>query len=207
MHADDEMECGVACFSKVAASVSHEFKNHLATIREKAGLLSDMLAMQARGREVDPARLAAIAADIQQRTADADDVVKRLNAFAHSADHPVGEVSVEEYVRLAVGLFSRLAAQRSVTLSVTSFEDISLSTRPYALLQTLLACLDAVTLNAPEGATVTVEAVQNADGAAVRFSGGSGQDVPDIAPVLESLAASLVVESESTIVLRLPLAV
>ncbi|NJB67802.1 C4-dicarboxylate-specific signal transduction histidine kinase [Desulfobaculum xiamenense] len=196
-------DTGLACFGRVVASASHEFKNHLATIREKAGLLSDLLAMSARGREVDPARLAGLAADIQQRTVEADEAVKRLNSFAHSVDTLLCEVNVDAHVQLAVGLFARLAAQRGVTVDVDATSGVELSTSSFALLQTLFACLDAATAVAGSGATLRVSVAAVGRGARIGFAGTVPQEVPDVAPLLEMLNAELVTGPEVGLELRL----
>ncbi|SKA69749.1 hypothetical protein [Desulfobaculum bizertense] len=161
----------LTCFGKVAASVSHEFKNHLATIREKAGLLSDLLAMQARGKDVSLARITQLALDVQKRTVHADEAVKRLNRFAHSVDHLREEVNMTEAVELATGLFFRLATMRGVELKVQPADDVMVLGSPFAIQQMLLACLDACTLTMSEHSVLGIGLLKKDGDAVVRFEG------------------------------------
>lgn len=204
MSADNGSDAGLVCFGRMTASVSHEFKNHLATIREKAGLLTDLLTLAARGREVDFERLAGIAADIQQRTADADAVVKRLNAFAHSTDNPLAEVPVDESVELTLNLYARLAAMRGVSFDLQGDAGVVVSTRPFLLMQLLLACLDAVMDSVEDGAQVTVTTRATQEGAEIVFSAGGGGQASQMAELLDALSATAVAEAGSGLVLRLP---
>jgi hypothetical protein len=113
---------GVRFFGTVSASVSHEVKNVLAVVNEAAGLLEDFTVMAERGMPIDPARLKRAARSIQGQVRRGDTIIKNMNAFAHSADAPEAgedhETDLAETLRLAVGLFTRMADMRQVTLAL-----------------------------------------------------------------------------------------
>ena len=86
---------GLQFFGQISASISHELKNVLAIINENAGLLEDLALMADRGKPIDPERLIKMAATVKRQIGRADGIIKNMNRFAHSADHPVETVDVQ----------------------------------------------------------------------------------------------------------------
>ena len=62
-------ETGLQFFGKLSASVSHDLKNVLSIINEKAGLLEDFCHMARRGMAIDMDRINAVTAQDIQRVA------------------------------------------------------------------------------------------------------------------------------------------
>ncbi|BCO08701.1 hypothetical protein GF1_10770 [Desulfolithobacter dissulfuricans] len=134
---------GLAFFGKITASLSHEMKNALAIINENSGLLEDYMLMAESGMEVDPERLSELAARIGRQVERADGLVNRLNAFAHSVDHPVQEVDLDQLLKLAASLSHRILSGYGVEVEITSAETLQATTSPFLLLNLVCNCLFA----------------------------------------------------------------
>lgn len=163
---------GVRFFGEMSASVSHEIKNVLAIINENAGLLQDMLAMNAKGIPLNPERLTRLAQSIERQVARGDGVVRNMNRFAHSADHPSETVDVHETIGFVIDLADRLIAMKgrppkieAVTTPVTAV------TNRFFLERLIWACLwQALEACAPEE-TISVVAEKTDAAVRIRFQG------------------------------------
>jgi signal transduction histidine kinase len=130
-------------FGKVSASISHEIKNVLAIINENAGLLDDFTFMADRGKPIDPERLKAMADAVKKQIRRADDIIKNMNRFAHSTDHTVSTVDLNETIELFIALTARFAAMKSVQVDLRLPENSAkFQTAPFFLMNLLWMCLD-----------------------------------------------------------------
>lgn len=103
---------GVRFFGEISASISHEIKNVLAIINENAGLLQDMVMMIEKGMPLSPERLSGLARSIVRQVKRGDRIVKDMNRFAHSADHPSEIVDLGEVIHFICVLAARLIAMK-----------------------------------------------------------------------------------------------
>ena len=103
---------GVRFFGEMSASISHEIKNVLAIINENAGLLQDMVMMIEKGMPLSPERLSGLAQSIIRQVNRGDRIVKGMNRFAHSADHPTETVDLGEVIQFISMLAARLIAMK-----------------------------------------------------------------------------------------------
>ncbi len=103
---------GVRFFGEISASISHEIKNVLAIINENAGLLQDMVMMIEKGMPLSPERLSGLARSIVRQVKRGDRIVKDMNRFAHSADHPSETVDIGEVIHFICVLAARLIAMK-----------------------------------------------------------------------------------------------
>ncbi len=87
-------EQGIEFFGRMTASISHEIKNTLAIVNENAGLLGDLALLMDKGRPLSPERLTTLAGNIRRQVQRADDIIRRLNRFAHSAHEPAASVDL-----------------------------------------------------------------------------------------------------------------
>ncbi|WP_319587362.1 histidine kinase dimerization/phospho-acceptor domain-containing protein [uncultured Desulfobulbus sp.] len=132
---------GLSFFGSMTASISHEIKNALAVINENAGLLGDLVGLAEKGRPLDPERLKTISVNIRRRVQSADDIVRKLNRFAHSANQPVITTDIREIFEFTIALAERLATMKGVTFSVTPGEVIEVQTLPFVVENLLWICL------------------------------------------------------------------
>ncbi len=103
---------GVRFFGEMSASISHEIKNVLAIVNENAGLLQDMVMMIEKGMPLSPERLSGLAQSIVRQVKRGDRIVKDMNRFAHSADHPLETVDIGEVIHFICVLAARRIAMK-----------------------------------------------------------------------------------------------
>lgn len=194
----------------MTASISHELKNALAIINENAGLLGDLALLAEKGRPLEPERLKTRAEKIRQQVQRADDIIRRLNRFAHSAHEGSASIDVREIFEFTVALAARLAAMKSVTLTVEPGTPIQLEIRPFQLENLLWLYLKEVFARATDNQSVEFAAVD--EGAKVTIVLRSGGVVTaeiisvverEGRPLLDVLQANLTMEAE-TLRLTLP---
>ncbi|MFH1974109.1 MAG: sensor histidine kinase [Pseudomonadota bacterium] len=162
-------------FGKMTASIAHETKNVLAIINENAGLLEDLCAMSERGKPVDPGRIKTIAGKVIKQVQRGDEIIKKLNSFAHSADELDCNVDVNDILMLVTGLAGRIALVRGINLETDQMTDpVIINTNPFLLETLVWLFLDYAMEAAGEGKTVSVTAEKQHENAVIRFSGLKG---------------------------------
>lgn len=164
-------EAGLEFFGKMSASISHEIKNTLAIINEKAGLLEDLAALAEKGVPVDPQRLKTQAGKIAEQVRRADGIVKTMNRFAHSIDDAVRSIDLVETVELVKELSARIAAMREITLEASSpAEPVTLRTNPFLLQNLMWLCIDFAMRRSGSGKTVALLTEGTEKGGKIRFA-------------------------------------
>jgi signal transduction histidine kinase len=124
---------GLRFSGSMTASISHEIKNTLAIINESAGLLNDLALLAENGRPLSPERLKTLATSIMGQVQRADDIVRRLNRFAHSAIQPFITTDVREIFDFTVALVARLATMNGATITVAAGKEVQVHIRPFVL--------------------------------------------------------------------------
>ena len=159
-------------FGKVSASVSHELKNVLAILNENAGLLQDFAAMTAQGQALDPERIQRLAGTMLEQINRGDEIIKRMNRFAHSADNNRATVDVNELVTLVVELFGRTATNRGVKVEVKAPPTtVNINTDPFALETLLGNLLYRITEAVPDIRLLNLELGSQDDESQIRLTG------------------------------------
>lgn len=140
-------QSGFQFFGKMSASISHEIKNALAIINEKAGLLEDFCLLAGKGRPIDPERLKTLANDIMRQIQRADGLVKRMNRFAHSSDDLIKAVDVGETLELICAIAQRLASMREAQVVLTQPPSpVMVTTKPFLFENMIWSCLEFLLL-------------------------------------------------------------
>ena len=136
---------GLRFFGEMTASVSHEIKNRMAVINEQAGLLEDFLGMAERGKPLDPDRLKRLAENVKTQISMADDIIRTMNRFAHSADALWLDADVAAIPPLSAALARRLARGRNITLDAPPPEaPARAETSPFLVMNLIWSCLDGL---------------------------------------------------------------
>lgn len=170
-------EEGLRFFGEMSASVSHEIRNKLAVINEKAGLIQDIALAAKSGRSIDPDRLDMQAGKIIDQVRRANEIVGVLNRLAHSVDASGIETDLGSVISLVAELCRRKAAQAEVTIDTAGITDsVSVVTSPYLLEDLIGACIDAGLAHVDETRTIAIVAEQSANGAVVRLQNLAGID-------------------------------
>ncbi len=157
-------------FGEMSASISHEIRNKLAVINEKAGLIQDMAVVMQSGRAVDPGRLELQAKKIAEQVSQANRIVGVLNRLAHTVDNPCTKVDLIELVDLAAALHHRKAAMAEVVITpLESPEAVLVATNPFLLENLIGTCINIAIPRIDDSRTLIIAAERTDDGSIVRF--------------------------------------
>jgi C4-dicarboxylate-specific signal transduction histidine kinase len=195
----------------MTASISHEIKNALAIINENGGLLGDLALLMEKGRPLEPERLKTLSGNIRRQVQRADDIIRRLNRFAHSAHEPAVTTDIREILDFTVALAARLATMKGVTMAVAPGPPVQLEVSPFLLENLLWLCLKHLFV-VTEGSQTVEFATAAADAnvlVSLRF--GDGLPVAEIGarvareglPLLTELRAELEIDN-SLLRLKMP---
>ena len=176
---DTQGETGLKFFGAVTASISHEMKNRMAIINEQAGLLEDLVRMAGQGRELDHERLLRLADSVKSQISMADEIIKRMNRFAHLPDVFWQTSDLCDLVSLAAGLSKRMADTNGVRLEIRVPETaVKVTTSPFLVLNLIWLCLDRVVGSSHKEQVVLLGCEKTPDGASLWVSADAVAEVP-----------------------------
>jgi len=194
-------------FGAMSASVSHEIRNKLAVINEKAGLVEDIAIAMKSGRVPDPERLETQARKIVEQVREANRIVRSLNRLAHSTDEAVATVDLSALVDLVIELYGRKAAMAQATISRRGpAGEIPVRTHPFLVAHAIGSCLGTAVSRVDASHELTVAAERTDAGARVRIgrlvgAAAAGVDpkhhAADLGALLEVLGAELADDAET----------
>jgi signal transduction histidine kinase len=184
----------LAFFGRVNASISHELKNVMAIISETSGLLSDLSDMASSGAPVAPDMLKDCTLSIVEEIQRGFSVIRQMNRFSHSIDHPVESVDLMEVLDLSIRLASYLSFAGKVDVRPYDGPPPMVVTCPFLLQAVVYQTLaDAFKqMDAGSEVTLSVAGSTGAQGWKILFSGfGSAafQEFPDAG--LQTMAVSI----------------
>jgi len=207
---------GLRFFGKMSASVSHEIKNVLAIINENAGLLKDYTLMVEKGLELNPHQVGVKADKITAQVARIDEIIRKMNLFAHSIDQDRQKINPDAILKLMIALAERMAAMKSIKLELAAAsESVSITTTPFFLENLVWLCLEFALNLTEEGDVLKLGCEKTKEGVLIRFkqlsnlSTEQAAGFPDgaaVAALAAALQANLFADTESReLVIALPL--
>lgn len=104
--------------AKIAAGATHEIRNVLATIKESAGVIKDMMALMESGRPLEPQRIERVLQRIDAQVGRGVDLISSLNRFAHSLDHAKSKIDLNQQVQQIVVLCRHSVHRKGHSLEV-----------------------------------------------------------------------------------------
>jgi C4-dicarboxylate-specific signal transduction histidine kinase len=135
-------EMRLASIGRVMASLSHEFKNHLAIIKESCGLIEDLLLLEDRENpSKNSSRYKKIIAGINDRIAQAAEMCRYLSGFSHRMDQPLSSFNLSDVLQEEIYLLHRLARQKQVDLSFAGTAEPPVIFNNPSLLQFAVFCI------------------------------------------------------------------
>jgi signal transduction histidine kinase len=136
----------MAYIGKLMANISHEFKNHLAIIRETSGLLEDLLMLEKNADATNRERYGKIFSGITDRIDQAAEMCRHLSKFSHRMDTPLSSFSVPDLLQEEIYLLQRLARQKQVEMNLSCDENLPAIYNDPALLQFAFYCVISTAL-------------------------------------------------------------
>lgn len=113
---ENAQELELRFFGRVTAGFTHELKNVLAIVKETAGLMEDFLAMMPEGAFQQQPRFQRAVTTILEQIARGVELSTRMNRFAHSPDHSLAQVDLNEIADQVCLLAERFARIKGVSL-------------------------------------------------------------------------------------------
>ncbi len=208
-------EHGLAFNGKITASLSHELNNAVAIINEYNGLLADMVEAAKQGIPLDDKKLNRSTKKIGMQIERSQDLIKRLNRFAHSSDSFNTEVNIGELLELIVSLSQRLAGLKSMDLEFeVPLENINFRTNPFYLQLAVFTCFEIFMDDPDNNRHIRIETdkkdndlVINISGATIIQNEFSNQKIELLKATLKQIDGNIELkpdsESECTIAISL----
>ena len=100
---------------KVLSVFTHELNNHLAIIKESAGLIEDTLRLQKSSGKYDIEESLKIIRSIENQIGKTAWICKKLNGFGHRMDRALSTFNVNESLEELLVLLNRVANQKKVS--------------------------------------------------------------------------------------------
>lgn len=200
---------GLKFFGAIAASISHEIKNHMAIINEQAGLLEDLIHMAERGAEIDAGRLKRLAASVKSQVAQTDDIIRNMNRFAHAVSPHGQPTDLNDLLKLLTELCKRIADVQGVQVRLQPAPTaVNVPTSPFDLMNLIWLCLDKAMRSPAKGHELVLECEKTSRGASLRLKLDGSPDglVTEAAAALaDALKAEIICDSaRKEIVISLP---
>jgi C4-dicarboxylate-specific signal transduction histidine kinase len=207
---------GLAFFGRIAAGQSHELTNVLNIINELAGLQRDIIAAARSGMPPRLDKLWDTSERIRVQVERGQEIIRHVNHFAHSVDHPVTSFDLHELVERVAFLAGRHARLRRMALETALPEgNVSIEGSPFLLELALYCSIELVVGAGGESERVTVSSVTRADGVEITVARDEGVPVTDevearlelLRFAAEEMGARLAVQADSERVSWLSLSV
>ncbi len=161
-----------AFIGKITAAATHEIRNTLAIIKESAGLVDDLVRMSGADGAIDRERVLQALGRIEAQVGRGADIVTHLNRVAHSPDHDLQAVDLEEEVR-QIAFHARRAARRKsqvVTAQAAETPGPPLRAVPIHVQMALYATVEACLERLEEGAEIELRADGGGDPPSVHLT-------------------------------------
>jgi len=158
-------QIGIGFFGTIMASICHELKNRIATIKEQAGLLKDYCAMAEQGRKINTERLGRLGQGLTEQVVKADTILKSMNQFAHSVDNIIRPTDLSDLLRLSISLAKHLADLHRISLKLRTAEPpLKVITAPFFLMNLIWLCLETLIRVVDNPGTIELELVNKDQG-------------------------------------------
>lgn len=148
----------VAYLGRMTAGLTHEMKNVLATIKETAGLISDLLPFYSTQPVVLREKFEhTLVPRILEQVRRGVEISTRLNRLAHTMDHSPTEIEVDDLLDEVLFLMSRFARLKQVALTLSpKTGNWSVLTHPLRLELVLAAAVDYCLEQARAGQRIAI---------------------------------------------------
>lgn len=200
---------------RILAGFTHEIKNHLAIVKESAGLIGDMIQL-GKSTQNDSGQYLEIVKSIEEQIEKSTAHFTYLNRFSHRMDTPLSTFSVNESIEELTALLQRFANQKRITIEKDLQKELArvhsnpsmLQFLVFTFLEEMLAVLDnnsRIRIKT-EGAKNAVAITIAPEGNFIEGASGAGPMLYEIGnTVIKQLGGTLSQEKEKGAVILLPL--
>jgi hypothetical protein len=165
---------GLAFFGKITASVSHELNNAIAIINEHAGLADDLADGIKQGMPVDEKKLKTTSKKIMAQVERSKELIKRLNRFAHTADEPARQCTLNDLLTDMADLSQRLAGLKGMHLQFDGTgEKIILMSNPFFIQQAVFIAMELFMENAGKNRSIALTLGKDQTSIWIKLAGSS----------------------------------
>ena len=171
------MEAKKAAFmGKVTAGVTHEMKNVLAIIKESAGLMEDLIALDKNDALPHKEKFCKSLARILAQVARGVDLSTKLNSFAHSPDEQRAHVDLNEAIGQTAFICHKPASLKGMSVHAVRHETpVAVVADPMALQMLLFQCVGELMGVLDVGGAIILQPTRdNGSGVIVSQSGEAG---------------------------------
>jgi nitrogen-specific signal transduction histidine kinase len=149
MVADKEqimIEAQLKVVAKILSAFSHELNNHLAVIKESAGLIEDILNFNKSFKGAGKENLKAFQS-IENHITNTSWLCEQLGNFGHRMDGPLASFDVNEGIKELLVLLGRIAKQKGIIFDKDFQDNVPLIHTNPSKLQFLVFCFIDKNLN------------------------------------------------------------
>ncbi len=148
----------------ILSGFTHEIKNHLAFIKESAGLIGDIIESRKSLAKQDLQQTVNIIHSITNQIGKTSELCNYLNCFAHRMDSPMSTFSVNESIEELIVLFNRFANQRRISLETDFQKNLPLINSDASRLQFLIFCfIEEMIRKLDKNSRITVKTASSKD--------------------------------------------
>ncbi|TFG36624.1 MAG: HAMP domain-containing histidine kinase [Nitrospirales bacterium] len=200
---------------KILAGFTHEIKNHLAIVKESAGLRGDMIQL-GKSTQDDSGQYLEIVQSIEEQIEKSTTHFTYLNRLSHRMDTPLSTFSVNDSIEELAALLQRFANQKKIMIEKDLQKDLApvhsnpsmLQFLVFTFLEEMLTELDKnsrISIKT-EGANNAVAIRITPEGNFVEGASGTGPMLFEIGDaVIKQLGGTLSRETGKGVVILLPL--
>ena len=131
----------LSLIAKIIASFTHEVKNHLAFIKESAGLVGDIMESRKSLTKQDVQQSLNVLQSVKDQIGKTSDLCNYLNRFAHRMDKPFSTFGVNETLEELLVLLHKLSSQKRIILERDFDKNLPAIHSDPAKLQFLIFCI------------------------------------------------------------------
>ncbi|MBW1786180.1 MAG: hypothetical protein JRK53_06105 [Deltaproteobacteria bacterium] len=179
---------GTAFFGKMTAGISHELMNILAIIRERSGLIEDLMALDKEADFPYRDKLAATLTSIREQVGRGMQAGEKLNRLAHSTDESRARLQVDDLLDRIAFLMQRFTRLEKIEIKVVPTEPpMTVDTDPFRILLVLAACIEYCMDRTTVGGEIVLQCMPTQGGTAIRCSSDRGPNPVEGAETIQHL--------------------
>jgi hypothetical protein len=155
--------------AKIMAGLSHEFMNVLAIIRERSGLIEDLMALNKEASFPYREKLANTLATIRKQVSRGMAVGEKMNRFAHSMDEPLVSCDVNDLLDQTTFLMQRFARLKNIRIEANfTGSPLTVGTHPFRVIHILAVFIECGIDRSVEGGEIMLHCSKVQKGASIQ---------------------------------------